>query len=279
MIKDSQTNFVYLSDKLAGTYPNFARELISLFKVHEIDFGFLPNTKDTWAVDFMPIQVSLQKFVRFTYKPDYLVSTKKWSKTISNVDEICENIGIKTIKSDIILDGGNISKWDDKVLMTNKVFIENSNIPELELIERFKDLLETDEIFFVPVEKGDWLGHVDGMARFVNQSTVLINDTRREKIEDYIDFLKALRNAGLIWIEFPFNIYENESIDDAAGLYLNYLELEKLVVLPVFDFDSDDLAIEAANKIFKGRKIITIKSNEPAKDTGIINCLTWNIRK
>lgn len=279
MIKDSQTNFVYLSDKLAGTYPNFARELISLFKVHEIDFGFLPNTKDTWAVDFMPIQVSLQKFVRFTYKPDYLVSTKKWSKTISNVDEICENIGIKTIKSDIILDGGNISKWDDKVLMTNKVFIENSNIPELELIERFKDLLETDEIFFVPVEKGDWLGHVDGMARFVNQSTVLINDTRREKIEDYIDFLKALRNAGLNWIEFPFNIYENESVDDAAGLYLNYLELEKLVVLPVFDFDSDDLAIEAANKIFKGRKIITIKSNEPAKDTGIINCLTWNIRK
>jgi len=279
MIKDSQTNFVYLSDKLAGTYPNFARELISLFKIHEIDFGFLPNTKDTWAVDFMPIQVSLQKFVRFTYKPDYLVSTKKWSKTISNVDEICENIGIKTIKSDIILDGGNISKWDDKVLMTNKVFIENSNIPELELIERFKDLLETDEIFFVPVEKGDWLGHVDGMARFVNQSTVLINDTRREKIEDYIDFLMALRNAGLNWIEFPFNIYENESVDDAAGLYLNYLELEKLVVLPVFDFDSDDLAIEAANKIFKGRKIITIKSNEPAKDTGIINCLTWNIRK
>lgn len=279
MIKDSQTNFVYLSDKLAGTYPNFARELISLFKIHEIDFGFLPNTKDTWAVDFMPIQVSLQKFVRFTYKPDYLVSTKKWSKTISNVDEICENIGIKTIKSDIILDGGNISKWDDKVLMTNKVFIENSNIPELELIERFKDLLETDEIFFVPVEKGDWLGHVDGMARFVNQSTVLINDTRREKIEDYIDFLMALRNAGLNWIEFPFNIYENESVDDAAGLYLNYLEMEKLVVLPVFDFDSDDLAIEAANKIFKGRKIITIKSNEPAKDTGIINCLTWNIRK
>lgn len=279
MIKDSQTNFVYLSDKLAGTYPNFARELISLFKIHEIDFGFLPNTKDTWAVDFMPIQVSLQKFVRFTYKPDYLVSTKKWSKTISNVDEICENIGIKTIKSDIILDGGNISKWDDKVLMTNKVFIENSNIPELELIERFKDLLETDEIFFVPVEKGDWLGHVDGMARFVNQSTVLINDTRREKIEDYIDFSMALRNAGLKWIEFPFNIYENESVDDAAGLYLNYLEMEKLVVLPVFDFDSDDLAIEAANKIFKGRKIITIKSNEPAKDTGIINCLTWNIRK
>lgn len=279
MIKDSQTNFVYLSDKLAGTYPNFARELISLFKIHEIDFGFLPNTKDSWAVDFMPIQVSIQKFVRFTYKPDYLVSTKKWSKTISNVDEICENIGIKTIKSDIILDGGNISKWDDKVLMTNKVFIENSNIPELELIERFKDLLETDEIFFVPVEKGDWLGHVDGMARFVNQSTVLINDTRREKIEDYIDFLMALRNAGLNWIEFPFNIYENESVDDAAGLYLNYLEMEKLVVLPVFDFDSDDLAIEAANKIFKGRKIITIKSNEPAKDTGIINCLTWNIRK
>lgn len=279
MIKDSQTNFVYFSDKLPIFYPDFSRELISLFNTHGIEFGVLPNTNDTWAVDFMPIQVSMEKFVRFTYRPDYLISTKKWSKSISDVDSICESIGIKTIKSEIILDGGNISKWDDKVLMTTKVFMENRNFTELELIEKLKDLLEINEIFFVPIEKGDWLGHVDGMARFIKPSTVLINDTRLELVENYIDFLMALHNSGLDWVKFPFNIYQNESIDNAAGLYLNYLELENLVILPVFGFDTDQDSFEAATEIFSDKKIITIRSNEPAKDTGIINCLTWNIRK
>ena len=113
MLTDVQTNYVYLSDKLQSAYPDFANNLITAFINNNIKFDFLPGTKDVWAVDYMPIQVSENKFVRFTYRPDYLVSTKKWSKTISDVDRICENIGIKTIKSEIVLDGGNISRWSD----------------------------------------------------------------------------------------------------------------------------------------------------------------------
>ena len=125
MIRDNQTNFLYLADTLTKKYPLFSKELTTKLKEHNIELGILPGTKDAWAVDYMPIQVSKTKFVRFSYKPDYLVSSKKWSKTISDVDAICDKIGIQTIKSDLIIDGGNISKWDDKILMTTKVFIEN----------------------------------------------------------------------------------------------------------------------------------------------------------
>ena len=279
MITDRQTNFVYIADTLSTKYPEFAREFISKLKQAKIPFGILPNTKDVWAVDYMPIQVSENKFVRFTYKPDYLTSTKKWSRTISDVDSICKQIGIQTIKSEIIVDGGNISRWEDKVLMTTKVFTENKNIPELELIERLKNLLEVNNLFFAPVEKGDWLGHVDGMARFISNETVLINDFSKEKQEDYIDFLGALHNSGLKWTPFPFYPYDNEDFNDATGLYLNYLELEGHLVLPIFGKDTDKEAIEKSKEIFPEKKVITVRSNEPAKDTGIINCLTWNIKK
>ncbi|MCB0502565.1 MAG: agmatine deiminase family protein [Bacteroidetes bacterium] len=279
MITDSQTNFVFIADTLSTKYPEFAREFVSKLEQAKISFGVLPNTKDVWTVDFMPIQISVNKFVRFTYKPDYLNSTKKWSRTISDVDSICESIGIKTIKSDIVLDGGNISRWNDKALMTTKVFTENMNIPELKLIEQLKNLLDVNDIFFVPVEKGDWLGHVDGMARFISEDTVLINDFSYEEQKDYIDFLGALHNSGLKWKTFPFNSYDNEDIDDAAGLYLNYLELEKHLVLPIFGRETDKDAIEKSKEIFPDKQIITVKSNEPAKHTGIINCLTWNIKK
>lgn len=279
MIPDSQTNFVFLADTLSKKYPEFAKEFVSKLRLAKVPFGILPNTKDVWAVDYMPIQVSEKKFVRFTYKPDYLTSTKKWSRTISDVDAICKAIGIETTKSDIILDGGNISKWYDKVLMTTKVFIENKNIPELELIDQLKNLLEVNDLLFVPVEKDDWLGHSDGMARFISNDTVLINDFSREEQKDYIDFLGALHNAGLKWTVFPFDIYDNEDVNDAAGLYLNYLELKDHIFLPIFDKKTNNQAIEKAKEIFPNKDIITIKSNQPAKDTGIINCLTWNIKK
>lgn len=279
MIRDSETNFVFIADTLSSRYPEFTKEFLSKLERAKIPFGVLPNTKDVWAVDYMPIQVSETKFIRFAYRPDYLVSTSKWSKTISDVDSICNAIGIHTTKSDIVLDGGNISRWNDKVLMTTKVFTENRGVPELELIEQLKNLLEVNDLFFVPIEKGDWLGHVDGMARFIATDTVLINDYRKEEQKDYIDFLAALHNSGLKWMPFPFDPYDNEDIDDAAGLYLNYLDIEGHLVLPVFGKEADNEAIDKAKKIFPDKKIITVKSNEPAKHTGVINCLTWNIKR
>jgi agmatine deiminase len=279
MIRDSQTNFVFIADTLASKYPEFTKEFLFKLEQAEIPFGVLPNTKDVWAVDYMPIQVSEKKFIRFTYRPDYLVSTLKWTRTISEVDSICDAIGIQTTKSDIVLDGGNISRWNDKVLMTTKVFTENRNIPELELIEQLKNLLEVNDLFFVPVEKGDWLGHVDGMARFIDKGTVLINDYHKEERKDYIDFLAALHNSGLKWLSFPFDPYDNENFDDAAGLYLNYLDLDGYLVLPIFGKETDNEAIDRAKEIFPDKKIITVKSNEPAKDTGVINCLTWNVKR
>jgi len=279
MILDSQTNFVYLADYLPATYANFAKDLISKLKENKINFGFLPDTKDVWAVDYMPIQVSEHKFVRFSYSPDYLISTKKWSKTISDVDAICEKMGIKTIKSDINLDGGNISKGKNKVLMTTKVFLENKNLSELQLIEELKNLLEIDEIIFVPIEKNDWLGHSDGMARFLEMDTVLINDYTGNDPKNYIDFLAALLNAKLNWKTIPFTSNSNTNPDDAAGLYLNYLELEHHLFLPIFNQKSDQLAIAKIEELFPSKKVIPILGSEPAKDTGIINCLTWNIWK
>jgi len=279
MIIDGQTNFVYLADSLSLTYPKFTEDLISKLKLEKIDYAILTETKGVWAVDFMPIQVSEHKFVQFLYRPDYLISTQKWSKTISDVDAICQKIGIKTIKSSINLDGGNISKWKNKVLMTTKVFLENRGKPELQLIEELKNLLEIDEIIFVPMEKDDWLGHADGMARFLETDTVLINDYSDDNPKNYIDFLAALHNAKLRWKTIPFTSHLNNDPNDAAGLYLNYMELESHIFLPIFNQDSDQLVINIVNELFPLKKIIPILGIEPAKHTGVINCLTWNIKK
>lgn len=180
MITDNRTNFLYLADTLPSNYPDFYKRFQNLLQASNVKNDLLPNTKDIWAVDYMPAQVAINKFVRFVYNPNYLKS-KKYQKTISDVDSICTSIGIETIKTDIILDGGNITRWKNKVIMTDRVFIDNPQYERKHLIKQLYDLLEVDNLYFIPEQPNDYTGHSDGMIRFVDEHIVIVNDYKREK--------------------------------------------------------------------------------------------------
>ncbi len=275
MITDSQTDFVYLADTLPKNYPVFCKRFEKVLKDCNISFDFLPQTKDVWAVDYMPIQTDLNKFLRFVYNPSYL-QTKKYLKTISDVDEICKAIGIETLKTDIIIDGGNVTRWTNKVIMTDRVFKDNPTFERKQLIKKLYELLQVDKLYFVPEQPGDFTGHSDGMVRFVDEHTVIINDYKKENF--YRAFEIAIQNTGLDYITIPYNVYDNKSIDHANGDYINYLQMKNTVIIPTFGIKEDDLAVRQLETIFAGQTIATIESNEIAYDGGILNCITWNIQ-
>ena len=91
MIPDNKTNFLYLAGTLPKNYPDFYAKFEEVLIQQNISFSLLSQTKDIWAVDYMPIQIDKNKFVQFIYNPAYLQS-KQYLKTISNVDNICEKI-------------------------------------------------------------------------------------------------------------------------------------------------------------------------------------------
>lgn len=277
MITDSKTNYLYIADTLPTKYPDFYKRFENVLNDCKISFSFLPQTKDVWAVDYMPIQTDLNKFVRFVYKPSYL-QTKKYLKTISDVDEICKVIGIETFKTDIIIDGGNVTHWTNKVIMTDRVFKDNPTYERKQLIKELYELLQVDKLYFVPEQPGDFTGHSDGMVRFVNEHTVIINDLKQEKEEFYRAFEIAIHNTGLDYITIPYNVYDNKRNNHANGDYINYLQMENTVIIPTFDIKEDDLSVRQLETIFGGQNIQTIESNEIAYDGGVLNCITWNIK-
>lgn len=277
MITDSQTNFLYLADTLPKKYPDFYARFEKVLTDCKVKFDLLPNTKDVWAVDYMPIQIDLQQFVRFVYNPSYLQS-KKYLKTISNVDEICAEIGLETQKTDIVIDGGNITRWVNKVIMTDRVFKDNPTYERKKLINKLYELLQVDNIYFVPEQPLDFTGHSDGMVRFLDGDTVVINDYKQEKEEFSRAFEIAIHNTGLDYIKIPYNIYNNKCIGQANGDYINYLQMENIIIIPTFASNEDDLAVKQLETLFPGKKITILESNEIANDGGILNCITWNIK-
>ncbi|MDQ0110518.1 agmatine deiminase [Chitinophaga terrae (ex Kim and Jung 2007)] len=277
MITDNQTNFLYLADTLPKNYPDFYKRFEKVLTDNNIEFSLLLQTKDVWAVDYMPIQTELNKFVRFVYNPSYL-QTKKLLKTIPDVDKICAEIGIETLKTDIIADGGNITRWKNKVIMTDRVFKDNPTYKRKQLIKDLHELLQVDKLYFVPEQPGDFTGHSDGMVRFIDENTVVINDYKQEKEWFYRAFEIAINNTGLDYIKIPYNVYDNKSNDQANGDYINYLQMENTVIIPTFGIKEDNEAVKQLETIFAGQTITTIDSNEIANDGGILNCITWNIK-
>lgn len=276
MIPDSQTNKLYLADCLPTKHPKFFADFEVVLKNCGISFQLLPSTKDIWVVDYMPIQVSLDKFIQFVYNPDYLQS-KKWIKSISNVENICNSINLNRIKSDIVLDGGNVTKTTDKVIMCDKIFFENPNYERRQLSNKLRELFEVDELYFVPQQPKDFTGHADGMVRFLDNKTVIINDYSKEKPEFQRAFKIALDNAGLDYIEIPYNPYGNKTYEQANGVYINFLQMQNTVIIPTFGIKEDDIAVRQFEQLFSGQQIATIDSNEVADNGGILNCITWNI--
>ncbi len=277
MIIDNQTNSLFLADCLPEKQSKFFKRFEKVLKNCNINFQFLPNTKDIWAVDFMPIQISVNTFIQFTYNPDYL-QPKKYQKTISNVNNICDEIKLNRIKSDIVLDGGNVIKTTDKVIMCDKVFFENPTYTRKQLSEKLKNLFEVDKLYFVPQQPKDYTGHADGTVRFFDNNTVIINDLSKVDKNFQRAFYISLDNAGLDYIAIPYNPYGNKTSGQANGYYINFLQMENVVVVPTFGIKEDELAVRQFEELFKKQTIATVDSNELADEGGVLNCITWNIK-
>ncbi len=206
------------------------------------------------------------------------MQTQKLIKTISDVDTICEQIGIETIKSNIVLDGGNVTRTTDKVIMTDRIFKDNPTYERKKLIKELINYFEVDKLFFVPEQTHDFTGHSDGMVRFIDEQTVLKNDSAEDKEEFRRAFEIAIHNTGLEYIKIPYKAYYNKSYNNANGDYINYLQMENNVIIPTFGIKEDDGIVKQFEDIFKGQTIATVDANEIANDGGILNCITWNIQ-
>jgi agmatine deiminase len=287
MISDSETNFVYLSDLLEQRFNGVFNSLTAKFREHDVGWGVLPGTKDIWAVDYMPIQVKKNKYVQFLYAPDYLIHSKKDRKTISDGEKISKNVKITPQMCDLILDGGNVVKYKYTVVVTDKIFRENEwiGVGRKELIDELMTYLEAERIVIIPKEPYEMLGHSDGMLRFVDQKTVIINQYPEEGQSGTTfkwKFHAALKKAGLKFYELPYTCYKNNFKRyklDATGLYLNYLQVGKAIFAPVYNKEEDGSAIEMLEKLFPASTIIPINCEDLAKEGGALNCISWNIEK
>lgn len=268
---------VYLSELLKKKFPDTCNKLISILDKHNVEYSFLKATKDIWCRDYMPVQTPSGKLIQFTYNPSYLRGNKEWEDSRSDVKEVCRQNNIDAEFSDINLDGGNVLICDGRAIISDRIFPENPNRNKDDLIKELSKLLEC-EIIIIPAENDDMTGHADGMVRFVNRDTLLGNN----RADEYKYWREGIQTAidkyGLTYIDIPFfEPKDSKHPLSAVGIYVNYLEVNNLIVLPVFGRDEDKQAVDIIQNAFPERVVETIDYNEVAFEGGLFNCTTWVI--
>lgn len=271
-ITDEKTNKVYISNLIDGESGDLDKHTRGILRSSIEDFCSncepLSNTKDVWARDYMPIQLTKDIFLGYTYKPDYL---EKYPNCITNWQ--LHNVrtrrhsfnNIEVIQIPLILDGGNVVKavLDGKpcMIMCDKVLSENNIDKESKTeVENFKKwwkqwwnnyFKDTEmELVLIPWDgkKENPIGHADGMVRYIGNGHVLMTNYLDFDKKDQTNFdeklEKALKTVKFKDKNLQFEVKKLEFWDkfdgndifkilfDESWCYINYLQVDNRILVP-----------------------------------------------
>lgn len=251
-------------------YKPAADRLFTALTANGVKYKLLDGTRDIWLRDFMPVKTRSGKYISFRYEPGYLKDNPELRTDYRR--EIAPSLSLENlIYSDINLDGGNIvfSPARETAVISDRIFEENPKLSSAELVRELEKLLEA-RVIIIPSLRSDMTGHADGMVRFIDENTAVGNASKSLfGLEAHIK--AAMRNHGTEVYDFP---YFDSKGGSAIGCYLNFLETESAIFLPVFGVDTDKEAVDTAKHIFN-KTIVPVNINEIAEDGGVLNCISW----
>jgi agmatine deiminase len=284
MVTDQNTNFVYFSSliKERPRLKCFWHSLEKTLAGAGINYSFIDNTRDLWCRDYMPLQTSKGRFVQFRFYPSYY-DDDRWRHLLTDTNQIeVETVPATAItNSTILLDGGNVIRAADTVILTDRVLKENPTKTKPEVVLELKQVLQVNQVYLIPALPYEISGHADGMVRLLDDRTLLVADFQHESTSWNARYKKSLEATGLELIDFP-NVYDNTKNEHgeyaALGCYINFAWIGEVILFPQFDLEEDKLALAEAKKIFNNNKVLPVPAADLAMSCGVLNCATWNIQ-
>ena len=275
MLPDSHTNTVFFSDWLSKECPKLYQSLTKALQDNAVDYQILGNTNDIWCRDYMPIQTDEKRFVSYKYYPNYLVD-KHQEQYITNFQDVGKVDFLRqaeVVPLNLVLDGGNVVKCGNKIVMTEKVFVENKEMSRNE-VQRLLDEAFQCEIVFLPWDKRERYGHSDGIIHYLGDNRVLL--TNYGDLSPYFHrrFRKALENHFEV-IPLKYDVKQKHK---RSWAYINYLQVGNLVLVPQLGIPEDAQALQQIAEAMPQCKVVGVRALEAVRKGGALNCIAWNIK-
>jgi agmatine deiminase len=188
----------------------------------------------------------------------------------------------------MILEGGSIEVNGAGALLTTESCLLNPNrnpsLGRAEIEQRLRDYFGIQEILWLAegIEGDDTDGHIDDLARFVSEHTVVTVVEENREDENYQPLQENLarlsemkideRQIEIIALPMPKKIVR-EGLRLPAS-YANFYVANSCVLLPTFTDPNDETALSILRKLFPDRRVIGIDCRELIWGLGTFHCLT-----
>jgi agmatine deiminase len=279
---------VYVSSLLGRRHPSLFRQIVKVLRRAGMGVARLPNTRDIWARDYMPIQRHDGVLVSYTYDPDYLCCAHR--RLITDWKNAMPLHPPEVVNCGLVLDGGNVLLHGRTAIVTDKIFTENPQLSRRQVESRLREAFELDKLVIIPVEPGDIFGHADGMVAWIGPDRVLMNTYRKIDPGFHRGLKSVLNRARLEMVEVPYvPDMRPREIPSASGTYTNLLILPGIVLLPVYGRREDEVAMCRVKAEYPGQNLTPLNAATVAREGGSLHsplcvmachakAISWNNR-
>jgi agmatine deiminase len=281
IVTQNETHSKKLFDVLSGLN-------IDLDQIRFFPYG----SNDSWCRDYGPA------FLKNPLTGEKAIV--KWefnawgNKYPSNLDnkigyKIADNYSYPVFQPGIIMEGGSIDvNGKDTLITTSSCLLNKNRNPHLskEKIETYiADYYGYQHIIWLNsgIEGDDTDGHIDDIARFVNDDTIIIAIERNNKDVNHqplLENLEILKNSHtgsgkpiqIVELPMPAPAYVDNMRLPCS--YANFYITNKYVIVPVFGSKEDDNALQIIQHCFPERIVAGIYSGNIIFGQGSWHCLS-----
>ncbi|WP_100615907.1 agmatine deiminase family protein [Confluentibacter citreus] len=269
-------------------------------KLQNVSF-IIQKTNRSWMRDSGPIIVkkgSERKALNFNFNGWAKYNNYKLDKHVPEKVASFLNIPLAQVTykgKPVVLEGGAIDVNGKGTLITSeeclldpKIQVRNEGFTKGDYETIFKDHLGITNTIWLGngIEGDDTHGHIDDLARFVNEDTIITvveTDKKDHNFKPLQDNLNRLKEAVLENGEKP-NIVTlpmpKRLIFDGIRIpasYANFLIINSVVLVPTFNDEHDKEALNIIAGCFPDRKVIGISAIDLIWGFGTLHCLSQQI--
>jgi agmatine deiminase len=275
--------------KLLVNDPGSEARINALLRREDVDVGqvvfFHVPTQDAWIRDYGPTFVvngELQEpaivnwvFNAWGNKYDDLIGDNGIPY------ELNETLRLPMFEPGIVLEGGSVDvNGNDVVLTTEQCLLNENRNPHLSRADVERYLME-----YLNVRKVLWLkegivgddtdGHIDDIARFVGENTVIcaVEEDRSDENyeilkENYERLCSLVKNV----VPLPMPGYLVDRDARLPASYANFYIGNQAVVVPIFGHRNDGRALDIIQQCFPSRRVVGVNATAMVHGLGTIHC-------
>ncbi len=258
---------------------------------------YIGPSNDSWVRDHGPITVFQNNkplLLNFTFNG----WGKKYPAELDNrITSVLHNTNvfgqtpIKTI--DFVLEGGSIETDGQGTILTTTSCLlspnRNNGMTQAQIEAKLSEYLGIRRIIWFnhgQLLGDDTDGHIDTLIRFINTGTIAYvackdpDNPNHESLNRMADELQSLTRANgqqYELIPLPCPVVTDKEGGYLPASYANFLICNDMVLVPLYDTESDNEALEIFNECFADRNIIGLNCSPLIRQFGSLHCVTMQL--